>query len=123
MLGYVYGKSKSLRKTTIPLHIDSGFSHQTDQRLNSTQELGIKVAAPVGNVFGQIVFGWLADKLGRKRMCKSLLKTPFNMENTSMCFQDGVELIIMFTATFAQAISGVEASSASWARPLLGGLL
>ena len=47
MLGYVYGK---------------------DQKLNDTQDLGIKVATPVGSLVGQLLFGWLADKLGRKRM-------------------------------------------------------
>ena len=50
MLGYVYGHR----------HV-----------LNINQDLGVKVAAPVGNLFGQILFGWLADVLGRKRMCMS----------------------------------------------------
>jgi len=47
-LGYVYGKN----------HV-----------LNTNQDLGVKVAAPIGNFFGQLLFGWLADVLGRKRMC------------------------------------------------------
>ena len=50
MLGYVYGKGGSL---------------------NSNQSLGVKVATPVGNIFGQVIFGWLADVVGRKRMCQS----------------------------------------------------
>jgi PHS family inorganic phosphate transporter-like MFS transporter len=50
MLGYVYGHN----------HV-----------LNINQDLGVKVAAPIGNLFGQILFGWLADVLGRKRMCMS----------------------------------------------------
>jgi len=50
MLGYVYGKD--------------------DSRLSPTQELAVKVATPVGNFFGQLLFGWLADKVGRKRMCE-----------------------------------------------------
>ena len=29
------------------------------------QELGIKIAAPVGTLIGQVAFGWLADVLGR----------------------------------------------------------
>lgn len=34
-------------------------------------DLGVKVATPVGTVVGQLVFGWLADVFGRKRMCTS----------------------------------------------------
>nr|AKO22758.1 phosphate transporter [Rhizopogon luteolus] len=66
MLGYVYGHN---------------------QKLGTNQDLGVKVATPVGNVFGQVIFGWLADRVGRKRMY-------------------GIELIIMIIATFGQAISG-----------------
>jgi len=50
MLGYVYGHNHTL---------------------NVNQDLGVKVAAPIGNLFGQLLFGWLADVLGRKRMCTS----------------------------------------------------
>ena len=39
------------------------------QVLSANQDLGIKVATPVGTVFGQLAFGWLADVFGRKRMC------------------------------------------------------
>lgn len=48
MLGYVYGKG---------------------QALNTNQDLGVKVATPIGTLFGQLIFGWLADVVGRKRMC------------------------------------------------------
>ena len=37
--------------------------------LTPNQDLGIKVATPVGSLFGQLLFGWLADLVGRKRMC------------------------------------------------------
>ena len=50
MLGYIYGHNHAL---------------------NVNQDLGVKVATPIGNLFGQLLFGWLADVLGRKRMCKS----------------------------------------------------
>jgi PHS family inorganic phosphate transporter-like MFS transporter len=50
MLGYIYGHG----------HV-----------LNTNQDLGVKVATPIGNLFGQLLFGWLADVLGRKRMCTS----------------------------------------------------
>ncbi|KAF8905025.1 phosphate transporter [Gymnopilus junonius] len=66
MLGYVYGKG---------------------QKLNAHQDLGVKVATPVGTLCGQLLFGWLADLVGRKRMY-------------------GVELMIIIIATFGQALSG-----------------
>ena len=40
-----------------------------DQALSSNQDLGLKVATPVGTLVGQLLFGWLADIVGRKRMC------------------------------------------------------
>ncbi|VDB94294.1 unnamed protein product [Peniophora sp. CBMAI 1063] len=54
--------------------------------LGVNQDLGVKVATPIGNVAGQLVFGWLADVFGRKRMY-------------------GIELIIMILATLAHAVS------------------
>ncbi|KAJ6544803.1 inorganic phosphate transporter [Mycena vulgaris] len=66
MLGYVYGKGG---------------------KLNPHQDLGIKVATPVGTLCGQLLFGWLADVVGRKRMY-------------------GIELLIIIIGTFAQALSG-----------------
>lgn len=56
MLGYVYGKTTQ------------GFFF----KLSRNQELGVKVATPVGTLIGQLLFGWLADILGRKRMCECL---------------------------------------------------
>ncbi|KAI9000665.1 phosphate transporter [Trametes punicea] len=66
MLGYVYGKG---------------------QALSSNQDLGVKVATPCGTLVGQLLFGWLADVVGRKRMY-------------------GVELMLIIVATFGQALSG-----------------
>ncbi|KAF9257445.1 phosphate transporter [Marasmius fiardii PR-910] len=68
MLGYVYGK-------------------RTDEQLSTEQSLSVKVATPVGTLVGQILFGWLADRVGRKRMY-------------------GIELIIIVVTAFAQALSG-----------------
>ncbi|KAJ7664748.1 phosphate permease [Mycena rosella] len=72
MLGYVYGTTpdQNCRPT-----------------LNNRQNLGLKIATPVGTFIGQLFFGWLADIVGRKRMY-------------------GVELIIMIVGTFAQATAG-----------------
>jgi len=55
--------------------------------LTANQDLAIKAASPIGTLFGQVVFGWLADIVGRKRMY-------------------GFEMCIVIIATFAQALSG-----------------
>ncbi|KAG0004390.1 Inorganic phosphate transporter pho84 [Entomortierella chlamydospora] len=55
--------------------------------LPSDLDLGIKVSASVGTFLGQVGFGYLADRLGRKRMY-------------------GVELMIIIVATLGQALSG-----------------
>ncbi|KAJ3877204.1 major facilitator superfamily domain-containing protein [Lentinula edodes] len=66
MLGYVYD----------PKH----------KSLSTNAGLGVKVATPVGTLVGQLLFGWLADVIGRKKMY-------------------GFELMIIIFATFAQALS------------------
>jgi PHS family inorganic phosphate transporter-like MFS transporter len=66
MIGYVYGNGGTL---------------------NANQDLGIKVATPIGTLCGQLLFGWLADVLGRKKMY-------------------GIELMIIIIGTFAQALCG-----------------
>ncbi|KAF9067249.1 major facilitator superfamily domain-containing protein [Rhodocollybia butyracea] len=66
MMGYVYGA--------------------THTALTSNASLGIKVATPVGTLIGQLLFGWLADVVGRKKMY-------------------GFELMIIIFTTFAQALS------------------
>jgi PHS family inorganic phosphate transporter-like MFS transporter len=85
MLGYLYG------------HALPG------PQLNTAQSLGIKVATPVGNIFGQLIFGWLADHVGRKRMC---MYSPGLHILLLISLADGVELMIIIVATFAQALSG-----------------
>ncbi|KAI0035406.1 phosphate permease [Vararia minispora EC-137] len=67
MLGYVYTSNHA-------------------NTLGVNQDLGVKVATPIGNLVGQLLFGWLADVLGRKRMY-------------------GIELMIIIVATFGQAVS------------------
>ena len=71
MLGYVYGHGKStahfLSLTLFPFLIIIIIIQ--GPALNSAQSLGVKVATPVGTFFGQLIFGWLADVVGRKRMC------------------------------------------------------
>jgi MFS transporter, PHS family, inorganic phosphate transporter len=59
----------------------------------------IKVATSAGTVAGQLVFGYLADVLGRKKMY-------------------GVELLIIISATLAQSLS-----APSYAMSLVGVLV
>lgn len=65
MIGYVYYGGKT------PADID----------------LGLKVSGSIGTLLGQLFFGYLADRLGRKKMY-------------------GVELMIIIVATVASALSG-----------------
>ncbi|THV01491.1 MFS general substrate transporter [Dendrothele bispora CBS 962.96] len=66
MLGYVYGNS---------------------EQLDDLQNLGVKIATPIGTLIGQLLFGWLADVLGRKKMY-------------------GFELMIIIVGTLTQAVAG-----------------
>ncbi|KIK56555.1 hypothetical protein GYMLUDRAFT_204732 [Collybiopsis luxurians FD-317 M1] len=72
MLGSIYGASSDSN----PL-----------RRLNSNQDLGIKVSTLVGTLVGQLIFGWLADHVGRKKTY-------------------GLELVLIIFTTFTQAIAG-----------------
>jgi PHS family inorganic phosphate transporter-like MFS transporter len=56
--------------------------------LTTPQDTAIKVATSGGTVIGQLGFGALADVLGRKKMY-------------------GLELILIITATLAQAVTGL----------------
>ncbi|GAA6028209.1 hypothetical protein JCM8097_006917 [Rhodosporidiobolus ruineniae] len=55
--------------------------------LMANQDLGLKIATPVGTLVGQLLFGWLADVVGRKKMY-------------------GLELMIIIIATLGQAVAG-----------------
>lgn len=55
-------------------------------KLPTNSDTAIKVATSGGTVIGQLFFGWLADRIGRKRMY-------------------GIELMIIIMATLAQALS------------------
>jgi len=68
MLGYVYGtKFKGCSSSNDNVLKNGKFDWQ--------QDLGVKVATPVGTLVSQLLLGWLADILGRKRMCTSGLPT------------------------------------------------
>lgn len=55
-------------------------------KIPSSSDTAIKVATSGGTVIGQLFFGWLADRIGRKRMY-------------------GIELMIIMLATLAQALA------------------
>ena len=67
MIGYVYGQSASLGSTSSMV---TKLSDELDNKLQPGVDFGLKVASPIGNLVSQIFFGWLADLVGRKRMCK-----------------------------------------------------
>ncbi|PCH42215.1 phosphate transporter [Wolfiporia cocos MD-104 SS10] len=73
MLGYCYGA-------------DEGEPASAGRALSAMQELAVKVATPVGIIIGQLLFGWLGDRLGRKRIY-------------------GLELIIIIIGTFGQTMT------------------
>ena len=74
MIGYVYGQSTCFVST---LSMTTKSSDDSDNTLKPGVDFGLKVASPIGNLIGQIFFGWLADLVGRKRMCEC---------ERSMCF-------------------------------------
>jgi MFS family permease len=67
MLGYVYGNENG-RALLLHSSVHSHIVLEGD--LSPWQSTGLKVAAPVGTLVGQLAFGYLGDILGRKRMCE-----------------------------------------------------
>jgi PHS family inorganic phosphate transporter-like MFS transporter len=61
--------------------------HESGNKTPANVDTAIKVACSVGTVVGQLAFGYLADRVGRKRMY-------------------GVELIIIIIGTIGQALAG-----------------
>jgi len=45
-----------------------GYVYHAGGSSTDNQDLGIKVAHSIGTFFGQLLFGFLADHVGRKRM-------------------------------------------------------
>ncbi|GFZ46219.1 Inorganic phosphate transporter PHO84 [Saitozyma sp. JCM 24511] len=64
-----------------------GYVYHQGGSSTANQDLGIKVAHSIGTFFGQLLFGWAADQIGRKRMY-------------------GVELMIIIIGTLGQAVAG-----------------
>ena len=93
-----------------------GYVYNSSHSLSSNQDLGVKVATPIGTFIGQLLFGWLADVVGRKRMCEFyILKLNFisqfgDLTNTNkhllLFLADGIELMIIIVGCFGQVLSG-----------------
>ncbi|KAH9972155.1 major facilitator superfamily domain-containing protein [Lactifluus volemus] len=77
----------AINQASVMLRYVYGHTIGRESQLSHHQDFGIEMASPVGNLLGQLLFGRLADLVGRKRMY-------------------GIELIIIVTATFAQALAG-----------------
>lgn len=71
-------------------------------RLSDAADLGIKVATSVGTIIGQLVFGWLADVIGRKRI--------YGSEARLLCFAQcmliTVQLLIIIIGCLVQSMAG-----------------
>lgn len=63
-----------------------GLAYYPDGAMPTTADTAIKLSTTAGAIVGQVLFGWLADKLGRKRMY-------------------GVELMVILAGTLGQALS------------------
>lgn len=73
MIGLVYGDldpNTNLRAPTALFFFVITLTTSFSAALTKWQSAGLKVATSVGNLVGQLLFGWLADTFGRKRMCK-----------------------------------------------------
>ena len=73
MLGFVYGtdldQSANLRMSLARISLKT-LTLPPIVKLTVWQSASLKVATLSGNLIGQLLFGWLADILGRKRMCE-----------------------------------------------------
>lgn len=71
MIGYLYGsQGRGIVAILYNDNVNLSPIPVGNRHLSVDQDLGIKVATPIGTLIGQLFFGWLADLVGRKRMCE-----------------------------------------------------
>jgi dipeptide/tripeptide permease len=63
-----------------------GYVYHNGKSNTANQDLGVKVSHSIGTFVGQLLFGWLGDVVGRKRMY-------------------GIELVRSFLSSFLFALS------------------
>ncbi|KAG8869036.1 Inorganic phosphate transporter pho84 [Tulasnella sp. 331] len=69
------------------IYSQSGVADLANPGLANHQDFGLKVASPIGTLVGQLIFGWAADIVGRKKMY-------------------GFELMLILITTFGQVLAG-----------------
>lgn len=79
-----------------------GYVIHNGGRLTANQDLGIKVATPIGTFCGQLLFGWLADVYGRKRMYGI---GQFYHHSFSQLSSEAYPLSSLFTSRMIELIS------------------
>jgi PHS family inorganic phosphate transporter-like MFS transporter len=50
------------------------FSNTNENEVPANIDSGLKISAAVGTMFGQLIFGWMADLYGRKKVCILIMK-------------------------------------------------
>jgi len=77
-----------------------GYVYWPDNKTPSNVDTAIKISLSAGTVVGQLLFGYLADRVGRKRMY-------------------GIELMIIIVGTVGQTLAGNSQAISFWATIVL----
>jgi PHS family inorganic phosphate transporter-like MFS transporter len=77
-----------------------GYVYWPDNKTPSNVDIAIKISLSAGTVVGQLLFGYLADRVGRKRMY-------------------GIELMIIIVGTVGQTLAGNSQAISFWATIVL----
>ena len=73
--------------------MDTALASLPKRALSTGQEIGVKIATPVGVLLGQLLFGWLGDVLGRKRICAYANSSlaPHSSHQIGLCRRHGAD--------------------------------
>jgi PHS family inorganic phosphate transporter-like MFS transporter len=74
-----------------------GYVYHNGGSNTANQDLGVKVAHSIGTFIGQLLFGWLGDKVGRKRM--------YGIELVSLAGKELIQIVIII-GTLGTALAG-----------------